>query len=150
MPILPLRSIGDGLGSLYVDTETGLTYYKSNALTGALTLLGAAPAADEPFAIPYLDSAPADGTIVVIVRMPFGGTVDSMTVDLDSGTVTVAAKIGGVDITSLDAVAASSTKATTAASGANTFVEGDELSLTFSSASSPVNLRLTLNCTKSA
>lgn len=102
----------------------------------------------DKFAIAHNDNAPADGTVEVLVRVPFAGTINSLTVDLDSGTVTIAVKINGTDVTGLSAVSASSTKATTNATAANTLAVGDVVSFTYSSASSPVNLRATLNCTR--
>lgn len=98
--------------------------------------------------IAYADSAPVDGTVEVLVRAPFGFTINSFTADDDSGTVTVAVKINGTDVTGLAAVAVSSTKATTNATAANTVAAGDVVSLTFSSASTPVNVRATINWTR--
>lgn len=97
---------------------------------------------------PIVSAAPADGTVVFQVYAPHALTVNSFTADVDSGTVTVALKINGTDITSLSAVAVSSTKATTNATAANTAVAGDELSIVYSSASSPVNFRGSLNYTR--
>ena len=74
--------------------------------------------------------------------------MNSATFDLDSGTVTVAAKINGTNITGLSAVSVTSTKATTNGTAANTVAVGDEISFTFSSASTPVNFRATLNFTR--
>lgn len=98
--------------------------------------------------IAYVDSAPVDGTVEILVRAPFGFTINSFTADDDSGTVTVAVKINGTDVTGLSAVAVSSTKATTNATAANTVAAGDVVSLTFSSASTPVNVRATVNWTR--
>lgn len=102
----------------------------------------------DKFAIYYVDSAPVNGTVEVCVRLPVGCTVNSLTTDVDSGTVTVATKINGTDITGLAAVAVTSTKATTNATAANTGAVGDVVSFVFSSASTPVNFRATINCTR--
>lgn len=99
-------------------------------------------------AIAYTDSAPVDGTVEVLVRAPFAFTINSFTVDLDSGTVTIAVKINGTNVTGLSAVSASSTKATTNGTAANTVAVGDVVSLTFSSASTPIGLRATINGTR--
>ncbi len=99
-------------------------------------------------AIAYTDSAPVDGTVEVLVRAPFAFTIDSFTVDLDSGTVTIAVKINGTNVTGLSAVSASSTKATTNGTAANTVAVGDVIALAFSSASTPVGLRATINGTR--
>jgi hypothetical protein len=95
------------------------------------------------------DAAPVDGTVVWAARMPCAGTVDSLTWDATSGSVTVAVKINGTDITSLSAVAVSSSGPTTTnATGANTFAIGDRVTLVYSSASTPVGVELALNITK--
>ena len=99
-------------------------------------------------AIAYTDSAPVNGTVEVLVRAPFAFTINSFTVDLDSGTVTIAVKINGTNVTGLSAVSASSTLSTTNGTAANTVAIGDVIALTFSSASTPVNLRATINCTR--
>lgn len=100
-------------------------------------------------ALVYNDSAPVDGTVVVCVRAPFAMTINSLTTDVDSGTVSVVAQINGTNITGLAGpVSVTSTKATTNATAANTVAVGDEISLTFSSASTPVGFRATLNATR--
>lgn len=103
----------------------------------------------DKLAITYTDSAPVDGTVEVLVRAPFAFTINSFTADLDSGTVTVAVKINGTNVTGLSAVAVSSTKATTNGTAANTVAVGDVVALTFSSASTPIALRATINATRS-
>lgn len=98
-------------------------------------------------AITVVDAAPS-GTVVVLVRAPFAFTVNSLTTDIDSGTVTLAVKIGSTDITGLASVSVTSTKATTNATAANSVAVGDEVSFAFSGGSSPVNFRATLNYTR--
>lgn len=67
------------------------------------------------------------------IRFPV--TVQSVELYTDAGTLTAAAKINGTDITSLSAVSVTTTHTSTAATGADTMVAGDDLTLTFSSVS---------------
>jgi hypothetical protein len=85
-----------------------------------------------------LDTAPVNGTVYLCLYAPRAGTITALTHQLTSGSVSVAIQIGGVSVTGLSAISPSS-KTTTSASAANTFVAGDVISLVYSSASTPVN-----------
>jgi hypothetical protein len=65
-----------------------------------------------------------------------------------SGTCTLNIKIDGVSVTSLNALSATSTEASTSATGANTFSAGDTIELTVSSISSAVDLSFTVQMTE--
>jgi hypothetical protein len=101
-------------------------------------------------AFTFFDAAPANGTVCVCVRAPFACTINSATFDVDSGTVTAAVKINTTDVTSLSAVSVTSTKATTNATAANTVAVADEINLTYSDASTPINLRCSINFTRAS
>jgi len=101
-------------------------------------------------AFTFFDAAPADGTVCVCVNAPFACTINSATFDVDSGTVTAAVKINTTAVTSLSAVSVTSTKATTNATAANTVAAGDEINLTYSSSSTPINLRCSINFTRAS
>lgn len=63
----------------------------------------------------------------------FPGTIKSITAFTNTGTVTANVKINSTSVTSLNAVAITSSEATTTATGLNTFVAGDDISVTLSS-----------------
>lgn len=65
--------------------------------------------------------------LITKTRKPF--TVKSATFLTNAGTLTTATKINNTDVTSLSAVAVTSTEASTSATGANTAAAGDDLKL---------------------
>lgn len=80
--------------------------------------------------------APEAGTLLGIMVAPrFPCTIKSMIFLTDAGTITVAAKINGTPITSLSAVAVTSTPTHPSATGANTMTAEDVLYFDFSSVS---------------
>jgi hypothetical protein len=85
--------------------------------------------------------AVGDDTIYLSKYMPYAGSIASLQ-DLatSSGTVTLTVKINGTNVTGLASLSVSSTPQSPSASGANTFVVGDEISVHLSSASSAQNL----------
>jgi hypothetical protein len=80
---------------------------------------------------------------------PYGGTINSMTYLVGTGSFTVAVNIAGTPVTSLSAVTVNSaTPATTNATGANTFTAGQIISGVVSSPSgSPTDALLILDVT---
>ena len=82
-------------------------------------------------------------------KAPYAGTVDSLDYVTGNGSFTLAVKINGTDVTGLAAVAISSTTpANAAATAANTFAAGAEVSGTVTAATgSPANVFLNLNVT---
>ena len=98
--------------------------------------------------LPIEDSAPADGTIQLTLNAPYPGTINSLTHKLASGSTTIAIKINAANVTGLSAVSPTSTKTTTNATGTNTFVTGDEITLVYSSSSTPGKFSGSLNITK--
>ena len=114
-------------------------------LTGPVTSVGNATSAKS--AIPFFQTAGANGTYTLCGRMPWGGIIDSATCKTVSGTATAAIKINGTSVASLSAVAVSSTPATTASSGTNTFATADIVTIVISASSTPVGLDITVNLT---
>lgn len=92
--------------------------------------------------------APTNGTYTLDESAKYPYTVNEVTVSTTSGTATLDFQIGGVDITGMNAVAASSVQGTSTASAANAVVAGNKLTFTVSSASTPVNLSFTLKYTR--
>ena len=83
-------------------------------------------------AIPFPTDAEA---YLPLMDTRFPLTVRSVTLKTNAGTCTVAVKINGTDVTSLDAISVTSTQSTTLSTGANTMAIGDDLTITPSSVS---------------
>lgn len=92
----------------------------------------------------------ANGTGYFAVKCPFAGAIASLDYVTGNGSFTVAIKINGTNVTSLSAVAvSSSTPANTAATGANTVAVNDTITWVISSATgSPTDAYLSLNITR--
>lgn len=78
----------------------------------------------------------------------YGFTINTLKIICTSGTATAAIKINGTAVTNISAVGVSSTIATGTASGANTVVVGDIITLVISSPSSLNNLKVSLKITR--
>lgn len=65
-----------------------------------------------------------------------------------SGTLTLAIKINGTNVTSLSGLSVSSTPQNVASTGANTFAIGDRITFTVSGSSSPTDLTGTIAITE--
>lgn len=94
----------------------------------------------------------ANGTIYFAFKAPYAGTINSLDYVTGNGSFDVNIEINGTGVTSLTAVAvSSSTPANTAATGADTFSAGDTISGVISSATSaPTDAILNLNVTWSS
>lgn len=90
---------------------------------------------------------PSNKTFSLMFNATTGGTVDSLYYQLASGTCTLDIKINGVVVTGLGSLAANTTKKTANATALNTYVAGDEISLTMSAVSAAADLKLTLQTT---
>lgn len=91
-----------------------------------------------------------NGTISICQRIPYALRIDSVDLSTNTGTCTVAVQMGGVNVTSLDAIAVTSTPGNTSATGANNASVGttNAISLVITGASNATNLAFTLNCTR--
>ena len=78
----------------------------------------------------------------------FAYTIDSLDVETDSGTITVAVKINGTPVTGLSAVSASSTPSSAAATAANTVAVGDYLTFEGSANSAAEGLLFGITITR--
>lgn len=78
----------------------------------------------------------------------FAYTIESLDVETDSGTITVAVKINGTPVTGLSAVSASSTPASAAATAANVVAVGDYLTFEGSSNSAATGLLFGITITR--
>ncbi len=91
--------------------------------------------------------APTAKTYTLIYSSKIAFTINEVTALTASGTCTVAIKINGTNVTSLSALAVTSTPATTAASGANTVALTDIITVVVTAPSSCVDLVLNLKVT---
>lgn len=88
-------------------------------------------------------------TIYADCKAAFGYTINSVLgAATSSGTITLAVKINGTNVTGLSAVSITSTPADTNASAANTVVAGDIVTWVFSSNSAATDLRLNMKITR--
>jgi len=87
---------------------------------------------------------------VLDLKALVGYTIDSAVLQVDAGTLTVAIKIGTTAVTSLSAVAASTTITETAATAANTVAAGDKVILAVSTTytGAPTLIRGKINLTR--
>lgn len=84
--------------------------------------------------LPFSIQAPADNQpYVILPNTRFAGTVKSIVLWTDAGTLIINAKINNTNITGLNAIAVTSTRATTNASGANLMIANNDLIITPSS-----------------
>lgn len=99
--------------------------------------------------IPIYDSAPADGTIVLVAYMPFACTFNALkNADMASGSTHVAVAINGTPITGLSDVTVTTSGASTNATAANTAAIGDLVTITYASSSTPVGFSAVLTYTR--
>lgn len=92
--------------------------------------------------------AGSDKTYVLDEYAKFAYNIDDITIKLASGTVTVAIKINGTNVTGLSAIAATSTQATSTATAARTVNVGDKVTMVWSSSSTPVDLGFTMKMSR--
>nr|WMC99346.1 hypothetical protein RAR13_11880 [Aminobacter aminovorans] len=92
--------------------------------------------------------APADKSYTIVLKCPYGGTINETVTKSASGTCTATFKI---NTTALGGTAnsVSSSEQTQAHASANTFVAGDDIVLTISSNSSCLDMAFTIKVTKS-
>ncbi len=142
-----------GLGSVgdyYLNDLNGDIYVKSASSPAWNVVANFAPTARNLGVMQaqwVLGTIILDGDFYFAYKALYAGTVTSLDSFSSTGTFTVNVKINGSSVTSLSAVAVS-TAANHAATGANTFVAGDTITGTISSASgSPTDAVLSLNVT---
>lgn len=129
-------------------TGNAATVTTNANLTGAVTSSGNATTLVGGWGFSAGDTNAVGSTVYTIIAA-FSGTINSLLlVRTTSGTITLAVKINGTNVTGLSAVAVTSTPATTNATAANTFVSGDVITIVPSSASSDLGLAYTLKATR--
>lgn len=95
------------------------------------------------------DETVEDGTYMLTLKAPFAFTINSLTHTRNARTAGVlAVQIGGVNVTSLTAIAPAGTVGTTSATAANTVAADDIITLVVSGTSDITGLAVALNCTR--
>jgi hypothetical protein len=137
--------------ALTTSTVTGtLPAANLPALTGAVTSSAGSATTSQIGAVEVsIPSTVSNVTVVLMSKAPFAGTINAFNgAATSAGTLTVAVKINGTNVTGLSAISVSSTPADTNASAANTFAVGDRITLVISSASSAADFEGTLKYTR--
>lgn len=132
-------SIGSGTQTITFDEASA---YIIQQAVGLATLEGAVEV------ISHQNEDGVETTYHVGTDEAYSGTIDEIRLETDSGTLDYTVKINGTNVTSLVNVTSSSTKATTSATGANTFSDGDKITYVTSSDSTSVKPRITIVTTR--
>lgn len=102
-----------------------------------------------PRSISFGAAAGANTTVYLTTYARFACTIDSIqNIQTTSGTISLAVKINGTNVTGLSAVAVTSSSQDVNASAANAVAIGDEITLVWSSNASAVDIRGTLLLTR--
>ena len=90
---------------------------------------------------------PSNKTFSLVFNATSPGTINEIYYQLAAGTCTLDIKINAVAVTGLATLAANTSKNTAVATGTNTYIAGDEITLTMSSVSAATDLKLTIKTT---
>lgn len=102
-----------------------------------------------PRAISFGAATGANTTVYLTTYARFPFTIDSIqNIQTTSGTISLAVRINGTNVTGLSAVAVTSTSQDVNATAANTVAIGDEITMVWSSNASAIDIRGTLLITK--
>lgn len=97
--------------------------------------------------IHWNSASPTNGAYTIALKTSVGGTIDTINVITTSGSCSVALRINGANVvwpSSATTVAATTSVNEKAAASANTFGVGAKLEIVVSSASTPVNLSVSI------
>jgi hypothetical protein len=136
--------------ALTTSTVTGtLPAAQMPALTGAVTSSAGAVTTSQVISRGLNDAVPTDRTYVLDAKAAFAYTINQLRgVKTSAGTLSIAVKINGTDVTGLGAVSVTSTPQDVTATAANVVSAGDRVTLVVSGSSSPADLELTLKATR--
>jgi hypothetical protein len=133
-----------------VDAKTGLPTSQERrwqeSIKQTVDKLVAANNAAEPWAFSVLVQYPEDGSLTVVLAMPYAVTITSVTTKCTTGTATLTVKINSTALGGT-ANAVSTSEVTQAHSSANAMAAGDDLVFTFSAVSSAENVSVTVSGT---
>lgn len=93
---------------------------------------------------PVIFAAPAVATYTLLLSTVQAKTINSIRVQMDSGTAIFTLKINSTAITGLSAITATTTKTAYSATANNTMAVNDDLKIEFTSISSPVQFSLNI------
>lgn len=144
-------SVSTALANGTTATTQSANDASTKVATTAYADTSAATGKNQVTGIPIMTpSTAALGNATLTVKMPFAGTINSLYgAQTTSGSLTLAVKINGTNVTGLSAVSITSTPGDTSASGANTFSAGDTITFVSSSASSDLGASWVLKITRS-
>ncbi len=91
---------------------------------------------------------PANQTYTLELKAEFGYDIENVTSKLSAGTLTMAVKIDGVDVTSLDSESVTTSELTTASTGAKTVAAGATVTIVVTSISGAIDLALSFKITE--
>jgi hypothetical protein len=97
-----------------------------------------------PSEFPVVFAAPAVATYTLLLSTVQPKIINSIRVQMDSGTATFTLKINSAAITGLNAITATSTKTAYSATANNIMNENDDLKIEFTAISSPVQFSLNI------
>lgn len=132
-------SIGAGTQTITFDEASAFIVQQA---VGLATLEGAVEV------ISHQNEDGAETTYYVGADEAYSGKIQGIRLETDSGTLTYTVKINGTNVTGLVNIVSSSTKAETAATAVNTFVDGDTISYVTSSDSTSIKPRITIITTR--
>jgi hypothetical protein len=131
------------LGCMVYVVETNTVYTPAPLDLSTWLPTGLAPGSTK--SLSAVIEAPADGTVKLLVKAPWNGYIGYIAGATSSGSISAEVQIDGVAVTFDDPVAFSTTPADYIfATGNNVVAFGQEVSIIFSSASSPENLSFVL------
>ena len=99
--------------------------------------------------IDFFFKEPENETITIRLYANYSFTIDRLTIQTISGTITAALEIDGTPVTSISSVSVTSTETTATASGANAVEIGNTVDIVLTSNSSAVGLKGTVRITRS-
>lgn len=93
-------------------------------------------------------TGPGNRTYTIDLSAPFAYTINTLVTQLTAGTLTLAVQIGGVNVTGMSAIAATTTLTTSTATAANTVAAGAKVTFVVSSVAGASELAFALKYTR--
>lgn len=148
--VQPTGDVVTALTNLGLVATPTITATTNANLTGPVTSSGNATTLVDslPFSAGST-TAVGNQTYYLMTKAAFSGTINSvLAAQTTSGTITLAIKINGTNVTGLSAISVTATPADSTASGANTFAAGDIITAVTTSAATDLGLSYNLKFTR--